>query len=113
MPKRITPPQFRALTEKIIRPLPFSEQLAVLSALASGQPVRPLLVENEDNLVFGRLLDRLTTSGVLDERQRQADRQETFRDRRHGGKTWAADERGSTLLGGSDIGHRRLFGTSR
>jgi hypothetical protein len=73
VPKRITPSQFRALTEKIIRPLPFSERLAVLSALASGQPVRPLLVENEDNLVFGRLLDRLTTSGVLDERQRQAE----------------------------------------
>jgi hypothetical protein len=48
-----------------------------------------------------------------DERQRQANRQETSRDRRHAGKTWAVDERGSTLLGGSDVGHRRHFGTSR
>jgi hypothetical protein len=47
-----------------------------------------------------------------DKRQRQENRQETFRDRRHAGKTWAADERGSTLLEGSDIGHRRRFGTS-
>src|SRR4029077_656134 len=39
-----------------------------------------------------------------EERQCQANRQETFRDRRHAAKTWAADERGSTLLGGSDIG---------
>jgi hypothetical protein len=38
------------------------------------------------------------------ERQRQANRQETFPDRRHARKTWATDEGGSTLSGGADFG---------